>query len=119
LTTFLGERTHTRRRYAADTYVDGRVVRGATTDTPVVGSLQPLQERDRQVLPEGLRSSDLRKLYAARDALRTEDQHSGTKADELIDARTGFVFVVVHSDDSHEEIEHGRYFLARKQEGAS
>jgi hypothetical protein len=118
VTTFLGERTHTRRRYAPDTWVEGRKVAGGYTDSPVVGSLQPLRERDRQVLPEGIRNRDLRKLYAARDALRTEDQHSGQKADELIDARTGFVFVVVHADDSHEEIEHGRYFLMRKQEGA-
>lgn len=117
MTTFLGQRTHTRRRYAADTYVNGVPVRGAATDTPVVGSLQPLRERDRQVLPEGIRNSDLRKIYTDRDALRTEDQHAGTKADELVDARTGFVFVVVHSDDSHEEIEHGRYFLTRRQEG--
>lgn len=117
MTSFLGERTHTRRRYGPDTYVDGRRVAGAYTDSPVVGSLQPLRERDRQVLPEGIRNSDLRKIYTDRDALRTEDQHSGQKADELIDARTGFVFVVVHSDDAHEEIPHGRYFLARKQEG--
>lgn len=119
MTTFLGQREHVRRRYDPDTWTDGRVVRGGYTDTPVVGSLQPLRERDRQVLPEGLRSGDLRKLYAARDALRTEDQHSGTKADEVIDARTGFTFVVVHSDDAHEEIPHGRYYLQRRQEGAS
>jgi hypothetical protein len=117
VTTFLGQRTHTRRRFAPDTYVDGVPVRGAVTESPVVGSLQPLRERDRQVLPEGIRNSDLRKIYCDRDALRTEDQHAGTKADELVDARTGIRFVVVHADDSHEEIEHGRYFLQRVQEG--
>ena len=111
----LGDREHTRRRYAADTYVDGRVVAGASADSPFQGSVQPLRERDRQVLPEGLRSGDLRKVYCDRNTLRTENQHTGEKADEvLVD---GVVYTVVHTDDAHELIEHQRAYLTRKQEG--
>jgi hypothetical protein len=119
VTTFLGSRTHTRRRFEPDTWLEGEAVRGPVTESPVVGSIQPLRGRDRENLPEGIRSAELLKIYTDRDALRTEDQHTQVKADELVDARTGFVYVVIHSDDSHEEIPHGRYFLQRKQEGAT
>jgi hypothetical protein len=117
LTTFLGERTHTRRRYAADTLVSGRKVAGLATDSTFLGSVQPAPEKDRQVLPEGLRSRDVRKVYCDKGTLRTEDQHAGTKADEVV--VDGAVFTVAHTDDSHEEISHQKAILVRKQEGAT
>ena len=112
----LGDRAHTRRRYVSDTYVAGRVVAGAATDTTFLGSVQPLKERERQVLPEGARMADSRKVYCDIGTLRTEDQHAGTTADDvLID---GYRYTVVHVDSSHELIPHDRAYLVRVQEGA-
>lgn len=111
----LGDKEHTRRRYAADTYVDGRLVAGASTDTPFQGSVQPMRGRDRQVLPEGLRSLDGKRIYCDRGTLRAEDQHAGTKADEVL--VNGARYTVVHLDDEHEEIPHDRALLIRVQEG--
>lgn len=114
---FLGERTHTRRRYAADTWVSGEAVRGSSTDTLFLGSVQPMRGKDREVLPEGIRSADLRKVYCDKGTLRTEDQQTGTKADEVV--VDGVVYTVVHVDDSHELIPHDRAYLQKKQEGAT
>jgi hypothetical protein len=112
----LGEREHTRRRYASGSYADGRWVRGAATDTTFLGSVQVLRGRDRQVLPEGQRSLDGRKVYCDRGTLRTEDQHAGLSADEvLVD---GVRFTVVHLESEHELIEHEKAWLIRVQEGA-
>jgi hypothetical protein len=113
----LGDREHTRRRYAPDTWVEGEVVRGASVDTPFMGSVQPMRGKDREVLPEGIRSADLRKIYCDRGTLRTEDQGAGEKADEVV--VDGRVYVVVHVDDSHELIPHDRAYLQKKQEGAT
>lgn len=111
----LGDRLHTRRRYAPDTWVDGEPVRGVATDDPFLGSVQPLRGRDRENLPEGIRSADLRKVYCDRYTLRTEDA-AGEKADEVV--VDGVVYTVVHVDDSHELIEHDRAYLQKKPEGA-
>jgi hypothetical protein len=112
---FLGEIALTRRRFAATTYAAGRAVAGAATDTAFLGSLQPLRGRDRQVLPEGLRSYDGRKVYAPIGTLRTEDQHAGLPADQVLYGAVAFT--VAHVDDDHREISHDRAFLVRLQEG--
>lgn len=110
----LGDREHTRRRFGAPTYVDGRPVAGSTTDTPFQGSVQPMRERDRHVLPEGVRTSDGRKVYCDRGTLRVDDQHAGEVADQVL--VNAVPFTVVHVDSSHELIEHDRAYLVRVQE---
>lgn len=111
----LGDKPLTRRRYEADTWTDGRPVAGASLDEPFMGSVQPMRGRDRQVLPEGLRSLDGKRIYCDRGTLRTEDQHANEKADEVL--ISGARYTVVHVDDEHEEIPHDRVIVVRVQEG--
>lgn len=112
----LGETTLTRRRYEPDTWVEGERVAGASTDTPFMGSVQVLSGRERQVLPEGLRSRDGRKVYCDPGVLRAENQWAGEKADEvLID---GARFEVVKLEPDHPLIEHQKAWIVRVQEGA-
>lgn len=113
---FLGEITLTRRRFPAPTYTAGRPVVGVAVDSAFQGSLQPLKGRDRQVLPEGVRTYDGRKIYCANGTLRTEDQHAGTPADQVLHGAV--VFTVVHVDDDHREIAHDRAYVVRVQEAA-
>lgn len=116
----LGQTTLTRRRFAAGTYVDGRSVPGGPTDTSFVGSLQELTERDRRVLPEGVRSSDGRKVYLEiPGTLRVDDQHTGEPADQVV-LTDGKVFTVVKvsSADNHPLITHQKATLLRIQERA-
>ena len=110
----LGDKLLTRRRYAPGAWIAGTWTPGAATDSPFTGSVQPLGGRDRQVLPEGIRSRDGRKVYTDRGTLRTDDQHTGNVADEVL--VNGIAYTVVHVDDSHELIEHDRAFLVRRQE---
>lgn len=110
----LGDRSLTRRRYATGAWTAGAWVPGAATDSTFTGSVQPLGGRDRQVLPEGLRQRDGRKVYCDRGTLRTDDQHTGNVADEVL--INGIAYTVVHVDSSHELLEHDRAFLVRRQE---
>jgi hypothetical protein len=114
--TLLGESVCVRRRFAPTVYVEGLPVVGAYTDTPLVGSVQPLEEEDREVLPEGVRIEDTRKIYIeARGAVRTDSQHDQLKADEvLID---GERFTVFRVQSCHPLIPHTKAFLQRCQEG--
>lgn len=110
----LGETTLTRKRAAAGAYTAGRWVAGGTSSTTFLGSVQPLPGKDRQVLPEGLRNRDGRKVYCDRGTLRVDSQHDGTSADVVeID---GVDFVVAHVDSEHPLLEHDRAFVVRAQE---
>ncbi|MEN0065939.1 MAG: hypothetical protein AAGA48_27610 [Myxococcota bacterium] len=116
---FLGEGTLTRRRYAVGAYSStGGWAAGPSTESTFMGSLQPLAGRDRQVLPEGVRASASRKIYCLQGTLRTDDQHSGVSADEVIDAQ-GRIYTVIHVDDAHPLLPHERVYLQRKREEAS
>lgn len=110
----LGDRALVRRRFAAGSLVAGRYTPGASTDDAFTGSLQPLRGTDREVLPEGTRQTDSRKIYTDPDTLRTADQHSGLPADHVI--VDGVAFVVVHVDSPHPIIPHQRAYIVRVQE---
>jgi hypothetical protein len=112
----LGDRALTRRRFAAPTYTAGRPVAGSSTDTTFQGSVQPMRGKDRQVLPEGLRQRDGRKIYCDRNQLRVDDQDDGTLADQvLFDGKT---FTVVHVDSDHPLLPHDHVLVVRAQEGS-
>lgn len=111
---FLGEITLTRRRFDASTLVAGRAVPGASADSTFLGSLQPFRGRDRQVLPEGVRAYDGRKVYCPIGTLRTANQHDGTPADQVLFG--AIALTVVHVDDDHRLIPHDRVYLVRVQE---
>lgn len=44
-------------------YVNGRFVAGSETATDIIASVQRLSMRDRELLPEGFRSSETLKIY--------------------------------------------------------
>jgi hypothetical protein len=80
----LGTASATRRRYAAYTTNSlGERVRGAHMDLAISASVQPLNGRELQLLPELARAGDSRKAYTETE-LRTDEQHAGLPADELI-----------------------------------
>ena len=110
----LGDIDLTRRRTDPGTRTAGRFTPGATTDTSFRGSVQPMGGRDREVLPEGLRQSDGRKVYTDRGTLRTSNQHTKEPADQVLIGSVAYT--VVHVDDSHELLPHDRAFLVRAQE---
>lgn len=114
---FLAQRPLTRRRYNPGAYdATGMWTSGATTDTTFSGSLQPLNGRDREVLPEGLRRTASKKVYAPPGTLRTVDQHANLSADEVV--ADGLTYVVIHVDESRNLLPHQRVFLQRKREEA-
>lgn len=113
----LGERDVTRRRYSSGAYTAGVWSDGAATDTTIRASVQPLSGRDREVLEEGVRQRDGIKLYTtASGTLRTESQHDGTPADEVVIDTV--VYTVVHVDVRHPLIGHDRAYALRAQEAA-
>lgn len=84
----LGQRALVRRRYAAGARgADGRFEPGASTDTPIYGSLQPADGDDLQTLAEGERARRARKLYTKTE-LRVLDVEGGLPADEVLDGDT-------------------------------
>lgn len=57
------------RASAANTYVDGVVVAGATTTVSVIGVVQPIPGKDLDRLPEGIRDNEVKYLWT-KDELR-------------------------------------------------
>lgn len=112
----LGAETITRRRFAVGSRgADGRWVDGATTDVSIAASVQPLEGKDRAILPEGDRSKDGIKLYTTSD-LVPADQHAGTSGDRVV--VNGVVFEVRNVVRERSIIPHYRAFALRLQEVA-
>jgi len=81
----LGQETITLRRYAT-AYAwgeDGRPTADDPEETDILASVQPLRDHEIQILPEGERQSEQKKIYTKTE-LKTENQHEGTKADILL-----------------------------------
>lgn len=101
----------TRRRYAAyTTNSSGIRTRGAAVDTTIGADVQPLNGKEIALLPEGARASDSRKAYTATE-LRTEDQHLGLPADEVVIG--GVTFKVLKVEQQIAVIPHYRATLIR------
>lgn len=62
--------------------VSGRTVRTVASTTTIQGSVQPLTDRQREVLPEGLRQSVTRRMWTRAEVL-TADQLTGRLADRI------------------------------------
>lgn len=71
-------------RGSAGAYVNGAFVPGATTTLVVLGSVQPLNGRELENLPEGQRVKESIKIYTATE-LKTVDEVNQIKADVVID----------------------------------
>ena len=72
---------------------------GPDTSFAIVGSVQPLSGRDRELLPEGVRSDQVVKIYTE-TALQTDSEDSSTKADQISDLGSRFKIISVerHSE---------------------
>lgn len=80
----LGQEAITRRRFAAGSRgTDGRYSAGATTDTTILGSVQPANGDDMATLPEGERAKKGRRIYTTSE-VRVADVEAGTPADQLL-----------------------------------
>lgn len=93
----------------------GRTVEPEPEEIGFQGSFQPLDGKDREVLPEGVRHSETLKVYT-RTALRTADQYDGSQADEVL--YDGRRFVVYHVERYPRLLRHYKALLIRKQERA-
>lgn len=110
----LGAQAITRRRYAAyTTNASGVRVRGASSDLATTGSVQPMSGRELELRPELARAGDSRKVYTETE-LRTEDQHGGTPADEVV--VDGLTFKVMQVERQVAVIPHYKAFLLRVAE---
>jgi len=112
---YLGAQTVIRLRYEAPAYTSGRASFDAIPgETEVMASVQPLPEKDRQLLPEGARHRDGRKMYCDLGTFRVDDQHSGDQADRVqIGSK---IFTVIHVDALHPLISHERVYVVRVAE---
>jgi hypothetical protein len=80
----LGAEAVTLRRFAAGSRgTDGRFAPGATTDTTIYASMQPVSGRDLQRLPEGERSRDALKAYTE-TALQTAEAGGLLLSDRIV-----------------------------------
>ena len=113
----LGKESATRYRFGAETRDPdtGRTIKPTPTESAFKGSFQPLRGKERDALPEGVRTSEALKCYTKTD-LRTADQFTKTPADEV--EYGGRRFVVYRVDEWDALLRHTKALLIRKQEQA-
>lgn len=111
----LGQKTLTVTRYAAGAFVGGVWVQAVESTFDIVGTLRPLSEKDKQLLPEGTRATEIRKLYTdPSNELLTGIEASGIKADRVSDGvDTWEVTGIADNRDHTTGIPHWRYELTR------
>lgn len=76
-------------RYAASTYVNGRIQAGAASTFTAKMSIQPLNGRELLNLPEAQRAKQMAKAYTDVE-LRTVNEVAKTKADRISDGTRVF-----------------------------
>ncbi len=86
----------TRRRYAAGSWVSGEYAPGASTDTTIAASVQPLDGDDLQSLDEGDRARRSRKLYTNTAQLRVALQSGASGSTENLPADQVVIDTVVY-----------------------
>ncbi|MFU8806540.1 MAG: hypothetical protein ACNA8W_22205 [Bradymonadaceae bacterium] len=79
----LGAENITRIRRGETRGSDGRSVIAVLNSTTIQASVQPLTDRQREVLPEGIRTRVEKRLYSKSD-FRTADQLTGTPSDYVL-----------------------------------
>jgi hypothetical protein len=103
----------TRRRYAAGSWVSGEYAPGASTDTTIAASVQPLDGDDLQSLDEGDRARRSRKLYTTAD-LRTALQSGASGDAENLPADQVVIDTVVY-EVRHLEVQGGIPAIAHRK----
>ncbi len=107
----LGKETVSVATFAPGSTVAGDYAPGATTVRPVRGSIQPVSERTRDRLPEGIRTRATDEFYT-KATLFTERLGTDQKADQI--TRKGRLYDVVGVEDwtPHKRgLPHFRYIL--------
>ena len=120
----IGERTITIKRPAAGSYSGGLYTAGVETTLTIKGVIQPLQDREVQMLPEGIRTRARWKLYT-RSTLQEYSVNGQTIADRVV---LGSVETVVHKTrdfastapvfgltSAERSLEHRRYVLVEPE----
>lgn len=74
----------TLRRPSAGAYVNGLWVEGATTDSIITASIQPLTGEDMEELPEGRRESEGYKMYTSTQVRTVQEAGSDQNADRIV-----------------------------------
>lgn len=104
--------TYTVTRYGSGAWVDGRWTHSGTPVTlTITGSVQPVDERQMQMLPEGVRQDVSLRIYTT-SPLRTGDQSTGIPADRI--AIDGETYVVIAVRTERAVIPHTLGFLRRE-----
>jgi len=96
------------RRAPGDYDGDGEWVEGALTVVPMTMSIQPSTGRDRQLMPEGVRTENIKKVYSEA-ALQGDDEDSKTIADIIVDGALKYKVVIVETNDAN-FLNHHRIF---------
>lgn len=111
----LGAKTLTVTRYAPGVFVDGDWSQSVDSTFEIVGTLRPLSEKDKQLLPEGTRATEIRKLYTdPANVLQLAIEAQGIKSDRVTDGvDTWEVTGVADNTDHTGGLAHWRYELTR------
>ncbi len=110
----LGAELITLRTFAAGSWdASGVFVPGASTDTTISGSVQPLEGEDREILPEGERHRDGIKVYT-KSAVRPVDQYTAESAQHFI--VDGVVYEIWNAKRWRDVIVHTKALALRVQE---
>jgi hypothetical protein len=91
---------------SAGTYTKGRFTAGATTTVTQTVSIQPMSGKERQLLPEDIRTKNTVKIYS-REQLKTTDVAGKVSADKVV--YKGVTYEVAVSEDWQE---HGEFYKA-------
>lgn len=104
--------TYTVTRFGSGAWVDGRWTHSATPVTLTIsGAVQPVDERQMQMLPEGVRQEVSLRIYTS-SPLLTGDQSTNVPADRI--AIDGETYVVAAVRTERGVIPHTLAFLRRE-----
>lgn len=101
------------RRLKAERGEDGRTVFAVDSERTIYASVQPLTDKQREVLPEGIRARVEKRLYT-KSEVKTADQQTGQPADVII--IDGAEFIAVQVKHWRRLLAHYEVDLIRRQE---
>lgn len=106
-----------RRRYGTGSFDSSGVFQpGAYTETTLVVEVQQASSREIEILPEGVRHKESRRVYWPNNDIRTADQYGTAAADRFVIG--GVVFVAMIANEFR-LLNHDRVIVTRLQEGQS
>lgn len=106
----------TLRRPSPGSYVNGRWVEGATTDSTITASIQPLTGEDMQSLPEARRESEAYNMFTSTQVRTVQEAGSNQNSDRILFGGKEFEVHQVHTWQNNANftiVNHYRYFILR------